>query len=217
MSTEERVRTHFDADAARFDAIYDRRKGPVRWFVDDVWRGVVQKRFELTLDLLAPLEGKRVLDVGCGSGRYCIAFAQRGATKVVGIDYAPAMLELAEGHASEAGVSTACEFRQAEFPGGIEDGERFDHATAMGYFDYVADPVTHLERMHELTSGTIVASFPKSGDFRVPLRRLRFKLNGCPLFLYSRPAVEAVFRGAGIQSVELLDLGRDYVAVSRKR
>jgi len=215
VSAEERVRSHFDADAERFDEIYESRKGPLRWFVDDVWRGVVQRRFELALELLAPLEGKRVLDVGCGSGRYCIAFAERGAAKVVGIDYAPAMLKLAEEHAADADVSAVCEFRRAEFPGGVADGERFDVAVAMGYFDYVPDPAAHLARMRELTDGTIVASFPKRYDLRAPLRRVRFKLNRCPLFLYSAPHVETALSQAGIQSFDLVDLGRDYVAVAR--
>jgi len=215
MSVEDRVRSHFDADARRFDAIYERRKGPLRWFVDDVWRGVVHQRFELALELLAPLEGKRALDVGCGSGRYCIAFAQRGAAKVVGIDYAPAMLELAERHAAAADVAGICEFRQAAFPAGVGDGERFDCATAMGYFDYVPDAGAHLARMNELTTGTILASFPKRRDFRAPLRRLRFALNRCPLFLYSRGEVESALARGGIASFELVDLGRDYVVVAR--
>jgi peptidoglycan/xylan/chitin deacetylase (PgdA/CDA1 family) len=62
--------------------------------------------------------------------------------------------------------------------------------------------------------GTIVASFPKRYDLRAPLRRLRFKLDRCPLFLYSRAAVESTLAQAGIRSFELVDLGRDYVAVA---
>jgi 2-polyprenyl-3-methyl-5-hydroxy-6-metoxy-1,4-benzoquinol methylase len=212
MSADDRVRSHFDADAKRFDAIYDERKWPIRRLVDDVWRGVVQRRFELTLERLAPVEGKRILDVGCGSGRYCVAFAVRGAAGVVGIDHAPRMLELAERLAAEKGVSDVCEFRQAAFPtGGVGARERFDHTTAMGYFDYVADPVSHLARMRELTAGTIVASFPKRSDFRAPVRRLRFKLARCPLFLYSRPDVEAALLEAGLGQIELVELDRDYV------
>ena len=199
MSVEEQVRDHFDADARRFDQIYEPKKGPVGWLVDEVWRGVVRKRFELTLERLSPLDGMSVLDVGCGSGRYCVAFALKGAERVVGIDFAQDMLDLAERHATEAEVAAACEFRRAEFPGpGVADGERFDYATAMGYFDYVSDPVSHLERIRELTTRGFVASFPKSSDFRAPVRRVRFKFNRCPLYLYSREAGRvAAVRGRG--------------------
>jgi 2-polyprenyl-3-methyl-5-hydroxy-6-metoxy-1,4-benzoquinol methylase len=212
MSVEERVRTHFDADAKRFDAIYEDDKGPFARFVDEVWRGVVRRRFELTLERLAPLDGKRVLDVGCGSGRYCIAFALRGAAHVTGLDVAPAMLELARQHALNAEVADRCEFRVARFPES-ESGshEFFDCCTAMGYFDYVPDPPRHLARMRELTSGTVVASFPKAGGFKALVRRGRFMLNGCPLFLYTRERIEAVVSEAGIERYELMGLDRDYI------
>jgi 2-polyprenyl-3-methyl-5-hydroxy-6-metoxy-1,4-benzoquinol methylase len=212
MSVEDRVRTYFDADAGRFDAIYEDEKGPFARFVDEVWRGVVRRRFELTLERLSPLEGKRILDVGCGSGRYCIAFALRGAAHVTGLDVAPAMLELARVHAERAGVSQACEFRVARFPESESaSDEVFDCCTAMGYFDYVPTPVEHLERMRGLTSGTLVASFPKSGGLKALVRRGRFKLNGCPLFLYSRERIESILADAGIDRYELVDLGRDHI------
>lgn len=48
----------------------------------------------------------RVLDVGCGTGRYALAFARR-CREVVGIDLSPAMLDIAEEKASEARVRNA--------------------------------------------------------------------------------------------------------------
>jgi ubiquinone/menaquinone biosynthesis C-methylase UbiE len=85
VSDETQVREHFDADAERFDAIYDDAKGPLRRFIDNYWRGVVRERFTLALDRLSPVEGKAVLDVGTGSGRYCLALAQRGAARAESI------------------------------------------------------------------------------------------------------------------------------------
>lgn len=212
---DERVKAHFDADAQRFDQIYERDKGPFQRFVDDVWRGVVKQRYELTLSRLAPLEGRSVLDVGCGSGRYCIAYAARGAERVVGVDYAPAMLELADRHAVEAGVATACEFRRGEFPeSGLAANERFDFASAMGYFDYVEDPAPHLAAIDAVTTGGFVASFPKSRDFRAPIRRVRFKLSDCPLFLYSRERVDELLARAGVETYELVDLRRDFIVLA---
>src|SRR5262245_25212431 len=64
--------------------------------------------------------GGRLLDVGCGAGREAIAFAGAGL-RVVAIDVAPAMIQLARERAREAGV--AIEFAVAEpltLPAGAE-------------------------------------------------------------------------------------------------
>lgn len=45
---------------------------------------------------LGPVEGKRVLDVGCGDGIYARLVAQRGASHVVGTDSSSEMIRLAE-------------------------------------------------------------------------------------------------------------------------
>src|SRR5262245_4117367 len=113
---EEKVRIHFDDDAERFDAIYKTKKGFVGKFIDDFWRGVVQKRLEINVEKLRPLEGKKILDVGCGSGRFCIAFAKEGAGKVVGVDFAKLMIDIAEELAKEEGVADQCDFRVGAFP-----------------------------------------------------------------------------------------------------
>lgn len=214
MSVEDRVRRHFDLDAARFDSIYDEDKGPIARFVDGVWRGVIRRRFDLTLTRLAPLVGASVLDVGCGSGRYCVAYARSGARRVVGIDFSPEMIHLAQEHARRAGVAACCDFRTASFPDGVT-GERFDAATAMGYFDYVADPVPSVAKMREVTSGRVMMSFPKAREWRVPFRRLRFRFAGCPLFLYSPERVRGIMTAAGIAEYEIVTLDRDYVVIAR--
>lgn len=214
MSVDERVRRHFDVDAPRFDAIYESDKGVVARFIDDVWRGVVRRRFALTLDRLAPLTGRHVLDVGCGSGRYCVAYALAGAARVVGIDFSEPMVRLAEQHARRAGVATRCSFHVGTFPEDAPDGP-FDASSAMGYFDYVADPRPSLARMREVTRSTVIASFPKAREWRVPLRRLRFRLAGCPLFLYSASDVRRVCDDAGVRAVDVLELDRDYVVIAQ--
>jgi malonyl-CoA O-methyltransferase len=45
----------------------------------------------VTLELIGDVRGQRVLDLGCGTGRYCVLLAQRGA-QVVGVDPSPEML-----------------------------------------------------------------------------------------------------------------------------
>lgn len=46
--------------------------------------------------LLADLEGKVILDLGCGYGDHCAEFIRQGATKVVGVDISSKMLAVAE-------------------------------------------------------------------------------------------------------------------------
>lgn len=214
MSVEEQVRKHFDADAFRFDAIYHEKKNLVRRFVDDVWRGVVRKRFHLVMQRLGSLEGKTILDVGCGSGRYCLAYAAAGAKNVVGIDFAAAMIEIANRYAAEQKISDRCHFIAGTFPGDVPAGT-YDYSTAMGFFDYVADAAALVRAMRDRTRSMMIMSFPKSREFRVPLRRLRFWLARCPLFLYSRSRVEQVLAAAGVREYEIVELDRDYVVIAK--
>jgi len=214
MSTDEQVRRHFELDAERFDAIYADKKGPLERFIDNVWRGVVRKRLVLALERLAPMQGKTILDVGCGSGRFCFAYAQQGAKRVVGVDFAAPMIDIANDYAKRLGVDDRCEFRVGRFPEAVPDGP-FDASTAMGFFDYIEDPVSLVRAMKEKTSGTMMMSFPKAIEWRVPIRRVRFLLAKCPLFLYTRKRIESILAAAGITNYEMINLGRDYVVVAR--
>src|SRR5689334_24392452 len=63
------------------------------------------------IDGLATLNGKTVLDVGCGGGILAESMARRGARHVTGIDLAARPLGVARLHALEAGVENL-EYRE---------------------------------------------------------------------------------------------------------
>jgi ubiquinone/menaquinone biosynthesis C-methylase UbiE len=50
---------------------------------------------KITLELIGDVAGQQVLDLGCGTGRYCVLLSERGAG-VVGIDPSSRMLEQAK-------------------------------------------------------------------------------------------------------------------------
>ena len=212
---ERKVRDHFHEDAERFDSIYKTKKGIFARFVDDYWRGVVQKRLEINVEKLEPLAGKSVLDVGCGSGRFCFEYAKGGATRVLGVDFAPAMIDIANNLAKEMGVDQQCEFRVGAYPDVVKEIDLpFDASTANGFFDYIAEPVPIIAKMREMTRGKVIMSFPKAVEFRVPLRRLRFWMKGTPLFLYREEQVKKILADAGITDYEWINLDRDYLIIA---
>ncbi len=53
----------------------------------------------VTLAMIGEVQGRRVLDLGCGTGRYCVLLAERGA-EVLGVDPSPGMLERARARVS---------------------------------------------------------------------------------------------------------------------
>ncbi|HEY9130286.1 MAG TPA: class I SAM-dependent methyltransferase [Dyella sp.] len=62
------------------------------------------------------LEGRAVLDAGCGSGRYMLHALHRGASHVTGVDLAPAMLERAAAELASWQGRAAVELKQGQLP-----------------------------------------------------------------------------------------------------
>ena len=55
--------------------------------------------------LLPDLEGRKVLDLGCGSGERCIDYVRRGAAAVTGVDISEKMLSAARSENSDPAVT----------------------------------------------------------------------------------------------------------------
>ncbi len=93
------------------------------------------------IDAACPLNGQRVLDVGCGGGILADAMARRGAD-VLGIDLAEKSLKVAQLHALETQtphVAYRCVSAEAlseEMPGA------FDVVTCMEMLEHVPDPAS---------------------------------------------------------------------------
>jgi 2-polyprenyl-3-methyl-5-hydroxy-6-metoxy-1,4-benzoquinol methylase len=212
MRSLDRVRSFFDREAERFDAIYEQDKPVGQRLRDLLFRRVILERFSLAVNA-AGAAGRTALDVGCGSGRYGIELARRGAVRCVGVDMPANMIDIARREAEAAGVKDRCEWLVSDWLSCPVDG-RFDAVFAMNYFDYLEDPLPHLQKMIASADGRLFASFPKRWTVRTALRVARFRLRNAFVRFYSRREVLELFRGAGrIRFLSLVDLGRDYMAV----
>lgn len=92
------------------------------------------------IDNLAPLKGKKVIDIGCGGGILSESMAVLGA-EVTGIDMAPTPLQVAKMHLKESGQKVDYQQLTAEEMAKKHAGE-FDVVTCMEMLEHVPDPAS---------------------------------------------------------------------------
>lgn len=90
-------------------------------------------------DALEVKEGDEVIDVGCGSGILSIVAAKLGAGRVVGVDTAPDVAEVASRNAARHGVSDVTTFMQGDLFDPIPEGEQAD--VIIGDVSGIPDPL----------------------------------------------------------------------------
>lgn len=210
------VKSYWDGHATGWDAIY-LDESPLARRLNMVLRKAIYERQRVALEAPGGFEGKTVLDVGCGSGRYTLEALKRGARAAVGLDFAPSMLEIARKHAADAGVADRAEFRQGDFME-FKSDEKFDVVVANGFFDYMENPEAVLRKMVELSRGHVVASFPGKSPVRNFLRRTRYRLQGCPVYFYTEEDIRRIAKAAGLTDYEIQFMphsGTGYMLVGR--
>lgn len=222
VQTGDSVGRFFSDFAETWDSLYGGKRNPLwRWF-DSTFRRDVYERYELTFERVGTdLKGKRVLDVGCGSGVYCFEAARRGA-KVVGIDAAPNMITHARATSMELGLERECQFLVGTFPADVQGSEisdPFDYAIALGVMDYVSDSQSFLSAMRRSVKRAAILSFPGNHWLRAPLRAWRYRLLARPaVYTYSEEDIGRLCAEAGFRSVDILRLphsGICYVVTAR--
>jgi tRNA (mo5U34)-methyltransferase len=136
-------------------ALHPWRKGPFDLFgvsVDAEWRSDL--KWARVAPHLAPLAGRRVLDVGCGNGYYGWRLSGAGADVVIGID--PGQRSWAQYLAVRRLLSGALQGPAAfhmlplsleDLPAGRGD---FDTVLSMGVIYHRRDPAAHLGRLRAL-------------------------------------------------------------------
>ncbi len=188
------------------------RKGPFELFgvhVDTEWRS--DWKWQRLAEHIQPLAGRKVLDVGCGSGYHCWRMRGAGAELVAGID--PSPLFVLQFFALQHFIRDPA---VGVLPVGIEKLpeklRRFDTAFSMGVLYHRRSPLDHLLQLREalrpggeLVLETLVVE-GEEGYSLVPAGR--YARMGNVWFLPSCATLEAWLRKVGFRNPRVVDVNQ---------
>jgi tRNA (mo5U34)-methyltransferase len=186
------------------------RKGPFTLFginIDTEWRS--DWKWDRLQHQIEPLTGRKVLDIGCGSGYHCWRARGDGAELVIGIDPTPLFVVqffTLQKYIQDHAVTV--------LPMGIEQLPQqlafFDTVFSMGVFYHRRSPFDHLLELRDcLRSGgqlvleTLIIE-GKAGEVLVP--EGRYARMGNVWFLPSCLTLEAWLKKSGFKDIKLIDV-----------
>lgn len=190
-------------------------KGKEWYQADDVAQEYDAKRFsrggrlidrrekEAVLDALGPVEDRNVLEIACGTGRFTVMLAERGAD-IIGLDISEAMLAQGREKARQAGVEDHVEFMRGDAARLPFPDDHFDAVLAMRFFHLADTPAKFMAEMARVSKEQVV--FDTFNDFST--RVLYNSLLPMGSHLYGRDDVESLLAESGL---ELQGEGHDFV------
>jgi SAM-dependent methyltransferase len=156
-------------------------------------------------------EGQRLLDVGCGSGVFLRAAADRGA-EVAGLDASEALLVIAREHAPDA------DLRAGDMEALPWEDDRFDVVTGFSSFFFASDMVAALREAGRVAKpgAPVVIQVWGAPDrcdltaMKAAFARLVPPPDGPPPAFWEAGALEGVAVSAGLTPGEAFDLSWAY-------
>jgi len=203
-----RTASFFDTYAKDFNAIYGNENTLVNGVVNKLFRKSMMLRYEKSLAGCQPVQGKTVIDIGSGPGHYAVALAAQGASRVLGVDFAPGMIDIARKRAERAGVTDRCTFTLGDFLEASGD-EKFDYAIVMGFMDYIEDAGALMRKVLNVCRGKAFFSFPADGGALAWQRRLRYR-SRCALYMYTEPQIRSLVSALGVKASSIEPISRDF-------
>jgi len=155
------------------------------------------------LEALSPLEDRKILEIACGTGRFTVMLAERGAD-IVGLDISSAMMAEGRKKARAAGVADRIEFLRGDAARLPFPDDHFDTVFAMRFFHLADTPAKFLAEMCRVSKNQVFFDTFNDRSTRVLYNWL------LPMGsrLYGRKEVHRLIEGAGLT---LVDASHDFV------
>lgn len=162
------------------------------------------------IDALAPRAGEVVVDIGCGAGQTVLQLAERvgPAGRVIGVDIAPQVLDVARRRATDLSQVSfvECDAVALELSPRSIDGV-FSRFGVMGF----RDPVAAFRGFHRLMKPTARLAFvcwralEENELDLLPVRAagLEHLIDGTPFSLADAETVQATLRAAGFSQIAI--------------
>ncbi|MCL1941000.1 MAG: class I SAM-dependent methyltransferase [Synergistaceae bacterium] len=179
---------YWNNEAVKFNSIYH-EDGKVKGWLNKLLRSDMEGRYIFALKGAHLDSRPNILEIGCGTGIHTKGFLDSGASSVTGVDLSPEMLKIAAVRLGK--YESRFKLMEGDFLK-LKFERAFDVVTAIGVFDYIADPLTFMKKAMSLTNRCFIASFPRSGTLRSRLRSIRLGLKGCPVYFYSEKQLTAM-------------------------
>lgn len=202
------VKVFFENYADDFDAIYGTKNTLFERIINKLFRKSMLIRYENVIKNCAPIEGKTVLDVGCGPGVYSIALAKKGAAKVTGVDFSANMIGIAKSRATASGQSDRCEFIVADITA-CNFKKKFNYTVVMGVMDYIPRPVEFIKHLIRHTEDKLFLSFPEDKGVLSAQRKYRYKKR-CQLYMVTEESLRNIMKETTDAEFKIEKIARDF-------
>ena len=192
---------------------------------DELWRN--RKRFYVYRNVvkaaetfLGGLEGRSILEVGCGRGATLLELARRGAG-VVGLDYSEEALAVCRGLQTERGIKGQATFVNSDARKLPFEAETFDFVFSVGLVEHFENPAAILEEQHRVlrTGGYLLVQVPQKYSLYTAVKKVMIRLGKWPYGAweteFSDREISALVSAAGLEPEYVYGYGSFLLAAVR--
>jgi cyclopropane fatty-acyl-phospholipid synthase-like methyltransferase len=196
----------YDQNALKFRNTVAIERAFVEMTAQEQYRLNHFKLWHLEHGSLVCLQGKRILEFGCGHGRMAITF--KGYESYLGIDFCADLVRIGQERLARAGLLDRAQLIVSDCLTFEGPKEYFDVVCSLGMFAFVEDPQAMLRKMcfHLKPGGTIFIDGHYDSPLYRGIRRWRWRReepSGGISQVFAKSHLHSLFMNSGLPNVRI--------------